>query len=611
MCGISGIIYKNKNKKDYKLEVEKMNELIHHRGPDDNGIYISENFVFGHTRLSILDLSNAGHQPMVYNDRFVITYNGEVYNYLEIKDELVKLGYKFNSHSDTEVILLGYVLWKEKIVDKLNGMFAFAIYDIQENSCFIARDRTGVKPLYYYETDEELYFFSEPKQIIMSNILDAVPNDNSIKEYLSYQFILSDETFFKGIKKLLPGHFIKHQNGIKIMTKYWSLDNIEIDEKITYDEAKENIQHLVNDAIKLRLRSDVKVGCYLSGGIDSSIVSTISSKNLGKLNTYTFTSKNFPNQDESKVSKKTSEYINSNHHEIEIEFDKLLNLWKESVYYMDEPEVGYSLLPQMKISKEVSKNIKVILGGQGGDELFYGYGWHTQTATSLRNKLDDFTFIDKLKVIFNVLNIQTLKQNLIWILTKIRMSSQNVAKEYFNFWKSNGVFSYLKDQSIEDKFYKQLNFDNKLLSIKKFEYKYWLQGLLHVEDRSSMYASLESRVPLLDYRIAEYVFKLSPSYMIDGILNKKILIDSFRTNLISDVADNKNKKGYASPIDAWFQNEEVKIFINKIIENKESYIYKFVHFDSRSKFNNRQLWMLISLELWYKIFICKEIKIDS
>lgn len=610
MCGISGIIYKNKNKKDYLSEIKKMNELIHHRGPDDNGVYLNEDFAFGHTRLSILDLSNAGHQPMVYNDKFVMTYNGEVYNYLEIKEELLSLGYKFNSHSDTEVILLGYVEWKEKIIDKLNGMFAFAIYDIEESSCFIARDRTGVKPLYYYETDEELYFFSEPKQIIISNILDAVENENSIKEYLAYQFTLSDETFFQGIKKLLPGHFIKYQNYTKKIIQYWSLNNVEIDETISYDEAKKNIQNLINDAIKLRLRSDVKVGCYLSGGIDSSIVSTISSKNLENLNTYTFTSKNFPNQDESKVAKKTSQFIKSNHHEIEIEFDKILNLWKESVYYMDEPEVGYSLLPQMKISKEVSKNTKVILGGQGGDELFYGYGWHTQTSTSLRNKLDDFSFIDKLKVIFNILKTQTFKQNIKWLLTKIR-SSSSIDKEYFNFWKSNGTFDYLKDKSIEKIFYEKLKFDNKLLSIKNFEYKYWLQGLLHVEDRSSMYASLESRVPLLDYRIAEYVFKLSPSYMIDGILNKKILIDSFRTNLISDVADNKNKKGYASPIDAWFQNEEVKNFINKIIENKESYIYQFVHFDSRNKFNQRQIWMLISLELWYKIFILKEIKIDK
>jgi len=304
MCGISGVIYKKKNKKDYQSEIRKMNKYIHHRGPDDNGVYIGEKFAFGHTRLSILDLSSAGHQPMIYKDKFVITYNGEIYNYLEIKNELLNLGYKFNSHSDTEVILLGYVAWKEKIVDKLNGMFAFAIYDIEEKSCFIARDRTGVKPLYYYETDEELYFFSEPKQIIMSNILDAIPNENSIKEYLAYQFTLSDETFFQGIKKLLPGHFIKYQNDAKTITQYWSLDNIEIDETISYDKAKEDIEYLVNDAIKLRLRSDVKIGCYLSGGIDSSIVSTISSENLENLDTYTFTSKKFPNQDESKVAKK-------------------------------------------------------------------------------------------------------------------------------------------------------------------------------------------------------------------------------------------------------------------------------------------------------------------
>jgi asparagine synthase (glutamine-hydrolysing) len=610
VCGISGVIYKNKNKKDYKSEIKQMNKLIHHRGPDDNGVYINDNFIFGHTRLSIIDTTKAGHQPMVYLDRYVITYNGEIYNYVEIREELITLGYNFKSHTDTEVILAGYAQWKNNIVDKLNGMFAFAIYDLETKECFIARDRTGVKPLYYYETNEEFYFFSEPKQIIFSDIIKPIPNKNSIKEYLAFQFTLSDETFFQGIKKLLPAHIIIYGNQNIRKYQYWSLDTIEVDNTISYNEAEKNINKLVKDAVKLRLRSDVPVGCYLSGGIDSSVVSTIASSNLKKLNTYTFTSKASPKQDESALAKKTSLHIQSTHHEIEIEFSEILNLWKKSVYIMDEPELGYSLLPQMEISKEVSKDLKVILGGQGGDELFYGYGWHTQVSTSVKNSINDFSFLNKIRVIKNILLNQNLKTSIKFIISKFR-SSSSLDKEYFNFWKSNALYDLLIDKDIGNNFYKQLKYDNSLLSIKKFEYKYWLQGLLHVEDRSSMYASLESRVPLLEYKIAEYVFKLNPSYMIDGILNKSIFINSFKDDLLSDIYLNTQKKGYSSPINEWFKVPEVKSFIEKIIKNKESFIYNFIEFDDSRKINNRQLWMLVSLEIWYKTFILKEIRHDK
>ena len=606
MCGISGVIYKNKNKKNYKSEIESMNNLINHRGPDDNGIYINNNFSFGHTRLSIIDITSAGHQPMIYLDRYVITYNGEVYNYLEIQEELIALGYTFKSHSDTEVILAGYAEYKEKVVEKLNGMFAFAIYDLETKKCFIARDRTGVKPLYYYETDEEFYFFSEPKQIIISNILKATPNHNSIKEYLAFQFTLSDETFFTGIKKLLPGHYMLFdKNHNKSIFKYWSLDDIKINNSVTYDEAKMEVNKLVKDAVVLRLRSDVPIGCYLSGGIDSNVVSTVASKNLEHLNTYTFTSKAFPKQDESLLAKKSSVHIKSQHHEVELKFDKILDLWKKSVYYMDEPELGYSLIPQMEISKKVSQNLKVVLGGQGGDELFYGYGWHSQTATSLRNKIKDFDFKNKIKIVINILMNQNLKANIKFLINKIS-SSSSIDKEYFNFWKSNGLYNSLKDRSVSNAFFKNLSYDGTLLSIKKFEYKYWLSGLLHVEDRSSMYASLESRVPLLDYKIAEYVFTLPPSFMINGILNKTIFIESFKDVLLPDIYLNAQKKGYTSPINEWFKVKEVKSFIDTIINNPNSFIYNYILYDKTKNFNPRELWMLISLEMWHKTFVLKE-----
>jgi len=605
MCGISGVLFK-KNDKKYKQQIEKMNALIEHRGPDDNGIYVNDNFAFGHTRLSILDTGNGGHQPMEYQERYVITYNGEVYNYVEIKDELKALGYSFSNQSDTEVILAGYAHWKEKVVDKLNGMFSFAIYDLLEKKCFIARDRTGVKPLYYYQSEEDFYFFSEPKQVIISDIIAAKPNVEAINDYLAFQFSLSEDTFFQGIKKLLPGSAILFENGNAKIHKYWSLDDVEVDETITFTQAKEKITALVEDAVKLRLRSDVPVGSYLSGGIDSSVVATLASESLPGISTYTFTSKAHPNQDESVLASKTATHIKSDHNEIEIDFDNIVGLWQKAIYFMDEPEVGFSLIPQMEISKKVSKDLKVILGGQGGDELFYGYGWHSHMSSSLFTPLKGMPFVCKVRVLLNQIKNMSLRSKAKVLLSAFR--SKSIENNYFSLWVSNGAFNLLKNKNIKKRFMSKINGDKTLLAIKKFEYNYWLQALLHVEDRSSMSASLESRTPLLDYRIAEYAFSLPPALMIDGKLNKRILISSFNDKLLTEVYENSQKKGYSAPINDWFENPKVSSYINEILDNKDSFIHSLIVDVHRNALTVRQIWLLISLEIWHKIFITKEIK---
>lgn len=610
MCGISGVIFKDRNRKNYRDIIYSMNNLIAHRGPDNRGIYAGDYFVFGHTRLSIIDTSIAGHQPMIYKDRYVITFNGEIYNYLEIKSELIQQGYEFNSHSDTEVILAGYDYWEDDVVNKLNGMFAFAIYDLAKNQCFLARDRVGIKPLYYYETLHEFYFFSEPKQIVFSGVLDAQANERAIEEYLAFQFSFGDKTFFQGVKKLLPGHIVIVDNLKKTANSYWSLDDFSVDKTIAYNEAKETIRNLVEDAVRLRLRSDVRVGCYLSGGIDSSVVAGLASKYLDNLDTYTFVSKEFPEEDESVLAQKTSMHIRSAHHEIEIDFTEIFELWKKSIYHMDEPEVGFSLLSQMKISKEVAKDLKVILGGQGGDELFYGYGWHTEIALlAALEALNSLELSDQIKIATRMLFNQKIKNNIKLFFRKLK-SNRRIEDIYFSFWKTNGLYDFLKDKDVKKRFLENLDDEKSLLSIKKFEYKYWLQGLLHVEDRSSMYASVESRVPLLDHRIIEYVFKLKPQYMINGVLNKTIFIDAYKDILHEDVYSNTQKKGYSAPIARWFEDEKTKMFISSVLENERSYIYNYVRFLNKNDLTKRQIWMLISLEIWHKIFITKELTID-
>lgn len=604
MCGIAGVIFKD-NLKDYVDVVTKMTSIIRHRGPDDNGVSAQRHCVLGHTRLSIIDTSAAGHQPMRYMDRYTITYNGEIYNYLELREELGKEGYVFSTHSDTEVILAAFDQWKEKCVDRFNGMFAFGIYDAVEDSLFLARDRAGVKPLYYYQNDNELYFCSEPKQLVFSNILAAKPNYGAISQYLAFQFSLGNSTFFESIYKLEPGSYATYKNNELKLAKYWDIDNIAANNNITEDDAKKKIRELLTDAVRLRLRSDVKVASYLSGGVDSSIISSVAAKLLTHIDTYTFTSKKHPRFDESVDAGLMANFIGSNHHEVELELSDILELWKKAVYHMDEPEVGYSLLPQMRISEEVAKDIKVILSGQGGDELFFGYGWYNQLIMDNFNDIKEISFTDKLKIVFSIATSGNYR-----FLFNIFKAKGTLANNYFRIWKDYGCYDLIDPDGLREELISKLGTSPSLINIKKMEYKYWLRGLLHVEDRSSMAYGLESRVPLMDYRLAEFVFSLPPAYMINGTINKKIFIDSFRGIIHDRIASKKEKQGYASPINNWLKEKKVRDFIDKILGDDKSFIYEFVLKKvAFGDLNPRQIWLLVSLELWHKIFIIREMQV--
>ncbi|ACD95218.1 asparagine synthase (glutamine-hydrolyzing) [Trichlorobacter lovleyi] len=612
MCGIAGIVYRNK-KSNHSEQIAEMLKLIHHRGPDGMGVFEAENVVLGHRRLAIIDLSPSGHQPMCYLDRFIITFNGEIYNYLELKEELSNKGYYFISTSDTEVILAAYAEWGEDCVTHLNGMFAFGLYDLLERTLFLARDRVGEKPLYYSKNENEFFFFSEPKQVISSGIIEGIPNEVAIRQYLEYQFTLSAQTFFTGIYKLLPGHCATLRNGVFKSREYWSLADVEVDYSISYAEAKLRIKNLVEDSLKIRLRSDVPVASYLSGGIDSTIIATSAAKELSSLSTYTFTSKKYPRFDESQNARLTADLIHADHHEIEIENADTLSLWQNSTYFMDEPEVGYSLLSQMAVSREVAKQTKVVLGGQGGDELFFGYAWYSNLLLKSFlsfSSVADFKLLDKVKVVISFLLNSPKRTALRLIFDSFKSFGRPLSEIYIDTWRGYGCFSLLQDIKIKEGANSPVSGCLKLSELKKFEFNYWLHGLLHVEDRSSMAHSLESRVPLLDHRLVEFVFSLPPHFMIDGVLNKKIFIDAFSDILPNHVKNNKQKMGYVSPIHSWLSDQHVTAFIKDVISNKSSFIYHFVdYYKMKSlQINDRQLWMLISLEIWHNIFIKRDIK---
>ncbi len=604
MCGIAGIVHR-RQKHLYSKKIREMLSLIQHRGPDDCGIHEDDSFSFGHVRLSILDTTSAGHQPMLWGDKYVITYNGEIYNYLELRKELSNYGYSFDTQTDTEVILAAYDKWGEQCVYKFNGMFAFGIYDKTKDLLYLARDRIGVKPLYYSTQKDELYFFSEPKQIIISKIIDPKPNMASIREYLAFQFVLGNETFFVDINKLEPGSYAIYKNGNLNIVKYWDIDCIKVDCSLKYPEAVEKVKSLVEASVAYHLRSDVKVGSYLSGGIDSSVVSAIASKLLGTIDTYTFTSKRHPRIDESVDASDTSKFIFSRHHEVELLPEDVFQLWKEAIYFMDEPEVGYSLLSQLIISKEVSKDLKVVLGGQGGDELFFGYGWYNDIIlNNFTKRISYINVIDKIRIIFNFIKNSSFKK--VFLHNKI---GAGIVMNYFNIWSQYGCFDLLKNnKNMTEKFCTKLGYDGSIDSIKKFEFKYWLRGLLHVEDRSSMAHSLESRTPLIDdHNLIEYVFSLPPSFMIDGSTNKKVFKDAFKHQLLPKIYRKKNKQGYPSPITEWLSQEKVMSYAKKTLLNKDSFVFNFINHNIQLEtISCRQLWMLVSLELWHTIFILGE-----
>lgn len=365
MCGISGIIDKN-NKLITKEEIKKINNLIYHRGPDDEGFYFGSNFAFGHRRLSIIDLSSDGHQPMDYMQKYIITYNGEIYNYIEIKNELLKDGYTFKSNTDTEVILASYDKWGENCVNKFNGMWAFAIYDKEKNIIFCSRDRFGIKPFYYTEVDNKFIFGSEIKQLL-EFYTERYVNKKILMDYLIIGFEEhTNETFFENVYKLKQSHNLIYnlRNHSCDVYRYY---DINFDKSVT-DLNEENSIRLYKkkfiDSIKLRLRSDVKIGTCLSGGLDSSSITSIASQEYQKKSSNKFTAihaKSIEDKtDESKYAKKVANYCNIDLNIVEPSSKDFLNNIDEVVYTQEEPFGSPSIFMQYLLMKKVKFSIQYV-----------------------------------------------------------------------------------------------------------------------------------------------------------------------------------------------------------------------------------------------------------
>jgi asparagine synthase (glutamine-hydrolysing) len=607
MCGISGII-NQKNSPVKEDEIVSMNNLIIHRGPDSEGYYFFKNFAFGHRRLSIIDLSKKGSQPMSYQENYTITYNGEIYNYIELRQELKNLGYTFHSESDTEVILASYIHWGTDCVKKFNGMWAFALFDKFKNHIFCSRDRFGVKPFYYTEINSRFIFGSEIKQLLpfQSSIKANLPilMDYLIPDYEDH----TNETFFENIYKLEQSHNLIYDlegNTYKIMPYY----EIKIDNSLADLEEKESIMvftNLLTDSIQLRLRSDVKVGTCLSGGVDSSAVAIIASTiyNQNSVQKFSaFTAKSIEKAtDESQFAKKVVEKADLDWHITEPTYEDFISEIDTVIRIQEEPFGSPSIFMQYKVfSKALENNCIVMLDGQGGDETLLGYErYYPSYLLSLpkHKVLNNFIFSSK--------NSRLSKSQLLfyWIYFTSPSIRASFLRYRFRFIKRK-MFDLISKKALIES---SLSYSD-IINLQKVEIKsLQLPHLLKYEDRNSMAHSIESRLPFLDYRMVEVSLSLNNNFKIRDGWTKYILRKAIDPIVPKEVAWRKSKLGFNAPESVWLSLYKDDMF--KTVENS-SIIHQISDFEKLgrdySTMNYRIMWRLYNLAKWEESFnVCYE-----
>jgi len=612
MCGISGVL--SFDGKYNKEDVLKMNKILSHRGPDDEGTYFDEFIGLGHRRLSIIDLSKTGHQPMSCGpERYWIIFNGEVYNYLEIREDLIKYGFNFHSNTDTEVVLKSYIKWGKDCLKKFNGMWAFAIWDNVKKELFCARDRFGVKPFYYYHEDGYFVFASEIKAILEAEGVPREPNYERILQYLgNYPLLENKSTFFKDIFQLPASHYALIKKDEMKIERYWDIEKKSVEGV----DAKERFLELFKDSISLRLRSDVPVGTCLSGGLDSSSIVCILNKMLIPVQQKTFSScfedKKF---DEREYIEEVIKSTNLNPFYTFPDINHIYPQIEKIVWHQDEPFDSTSIFAQWSVMELAKKNdVIVLLDGQGSDEALAGYipyKWYLL--------LDSFGSMNPIYLIKNSFGLfKSLKSYKEYTnLSYYKILKRLFASKFISKEKVKSIRSYYLKKEFIDKYKDNLKLDytpkfNSKLENKLYNDVYYssLPRLLQYEDRDSMAFSLESRVPFLDYRFVEFIFSLSVSNKIKNGWTKYILRKAMKDILPEKIRCREDKMGFVTPQDIWLATIEGNIrstFNSKefllrpyIDPNGVSVLLKKYYGGDYSLSNT--VWKLYCIEIWMKVF---------
>jgi asparagine synthase (glutamine-hydrolysing) len=595
-----------------------MNQALQHRGPDDQSTYLDDRVSLGHRRLSIIDLSPAGKQPKCNEDESIwIVFNGEIYNFQEIRPELEERGHKFSSNSDTEVIIHAYEEWGTGCVERFNGMWAFAIYDKNQGTIFFSRDRFGVKPLYFYRDEKGLIFSSEIKGILQHNI-SRIPNDKVVYDFLILSFVdHTPDTFFQGIKRLMPGENMTYHLSDGTMERFRWYDlkrrSLEI-EKISEDEAAKRIRELFEDSVRYRLISDVPVGSCLSGGIDSSSIvyamRKIIDRNKIKIFSMVFPGKK---QDESSFIDKVVADTRVEAHKVSPTSDDLQKDLGDLIWTQEEPFGSLSIYGQYKVMQLANKvGMKVLLDGQGSDETFAGYFIYykyyffesllslqlseaRKTSRAMKNKINDMILFPAMTVLSSLGLSQGFLKNL-W-LGKMRH-----LKGVKRFELSNPLLE--RGFDLNRALYSDLT-------------GYSIPQLLRYEDKNSMRWSIESRVPFLDYRLVELALSLPSSYKIREATTKYILRRALKGLVSERILERKDKIGFATPDGDWlmapnFADMEKEILNSDTFRSRKYWKHEEVanllndNLGNGTKFKKDHmdaLWRIINVELWLRTFV--------
>jgi asparagine synthase (glutamine-hydrolysing) len=636
MCGIAGLSHlQHEPVPGLSRKLAVMNHLQRHRGPDGEAVWQHPrgSTGFAHRRLSIIDL-NTGDQPMSDDSGNWITYNGEIYNYIELRDEIGRE--QFKTASDTEVILRAYQKWGEDCVNHLRGMFAFALWDEARQTLFCARDRFGIKPFYYTTVNQVFYFASETKTILPF-IERIETNLEAFKEYLTFQFCLSGRTLFKDIHELMPGHTLSIRNGQIRIRRYWEVFyNLDFSHTAKYFE--EQLQAMLADSVRLHLRSDVPLGAYVSGGLDSSIVASLarsqsSREFMGFTGKFSFSE----DYDESRYARALAASSDFELQEVDITAGDFIENISKVIYHLDYPVAGPGSFPQYMVSQLAGRSRKVVLGGQGGDEIFGGYtryliAYFEQCIKSaIDGTMNNGNFVVTYESIIPNLTALRNYKPLLQEFWREGMFEE-MDKRYFRLinrapelrdevrWEMlNGYspFEALRPIFNGNNVGKESYFD----LMTHFDFKTLLPALLQVEDRVSMAHGIESRVPFLDHPLIEMVATIPSDIKFKDGTMKRILKDAMRSALPEVIVERKDKMGFPTPLNEWIRGEANE-YVRDILTSQKALSRELIDnrkvvegLDNEPKFG-RKIWGLLSLELWQQEFhdknhYFKQLAIDS
>jgi asparagine synthase (glutamine-hydrolysing) len=620
MCGIYGRVSRT-GSLAVSLHDRLAIKCLTHRGPDDEGMWHGPQAVLGMRRLSVIDLVG-GHQPIANETGTVhVVYNGEIYNFLDIRRELESLGHAFATNSDTEVIVHGYEQWGAAVLDRLNGMFAIALWDGRTDELFIARDRLGIKPLYYFLDHERLIFASEIKAILAHPDISREIEPKGLLNYLSYGHAVGADTMFRGIRKLLPGHFLRSRGAQLDIRAWWNLVP-GTPTTMPEEECAAEVRRLLEDSVRLRLISDVPIGAFLSGGLDSSAVVAIMTRHMNRpVDTFSIGFDLGGAYNELPDARLMSQHCGTNHHEVVVKPKQLADALQTLVYHFDEPFGDAAAFPTYLVSRLARQHVTVALTGEGGDELFGGYRRYPAarflrrlrivTGGLIAPMLSPATALPRFRRVKKLIEAAKVEDDVARYAMFLTTFTDDGLRQLLDARMEAAIESYDALESYRRYFAAAADTDemNQYMYV---DTKTWLPDTyLEKVDKASMAVSLEARVPLLDYRLVEFAMSLPSRYKIRNGVTKKVLRDAVR-DLLPQRTMSKPKHGFAVPTDPWFRGE-LRDFAYSVLSDRTTRQRGFfksaeverlwVNHQSGRDVRDAHLWLLLNFELWARQYL--------